>query len=182
MHARFERRRCCVTAALFLSFLAASCGGAKTSQAAAGARSAGAAQPAEAATTSNTCSLLTDKEIEQTVGNPVLKGQPYMDNATCKWDTEKREDTTVLLMVHRTDSLQAPILCKELRTTGGTGDRVQGLDVGSWKFEDHHFFKTGDFEGCGPKGFLSLQLNGAGNEESLKRATLTLAGKVAQRQ
>ena len=137
-----------------------------------------AAPPSENSATA--CDLISDSDIAAAVGNPVLKGAPD-GTGTCKWDTEKKEDTSALLIISRKGSLREPYLCDGLRKTGGT-ERVEGLDVATWKFSNAmKFFNSGDFEACGPKGFVSLSLNGKGDETHLKQATLAIVRQVVQR-
>ena len=107
----------------------------------------------------------------------MLAGQ-FVGAGSCSWDTEKRGDVSVLLIVHQKGSIREPILCEELRKGGG-GERVEGLDVATWKVSSTlGLFNSGEFEACGPKGFLSLQLNGERDEATLKKATLALVQLV----
>jgi hypothetical protein len=46
---------------------------------------------------------------------------------------------------------------------------------------DTAFSNSGEFEGCGPNGYLSLQLNGERDGATLKKATLALVQLVQQR-
>lgn len=100
----------------------------------------------------------------------------------CSWNTENPDDVSVLLIVQRKGSIREPYLCEDLRKSGGSGERVEGLDVASWKFSSTTgLFNSGEFEACGPKGFLSLQLNGKRDEATLKQATLAIVRQVLQR-
>ena len=82
----------------------------------------------------------------------------------------------------RTSCEYAPCLCPELRKGGGGGQRVEGLgDTAVWKYASSSLFNSGDLQACGPKGFLSLSLNGKRDEASLKPAALAIARHVFQR-
>jgi hypothetical protein len=136
--------------------------------------------PASSAPPASTCEILSQDQIASAVGNAVLAGQS-VGAGSCSWDTEKRGDVSVLLIVHRKGSIREPILCDELRKGGG-GERVEGLDVAKWKFGSAlGLFNSGEFEACGPKGFLSLQLNAERDEATLKKATLALVQLVLRR-
>ncbi len=140
---------------------------------------AAAAQPA-AASDAPACDLISQSDVAAAVGNPVLKGESQ-GTSTCKWDTEKKEETSALLIVNRKGSIREPYLCDDLRKRGGNMS-VEGLDVARWTFSNAmRFFNSGDFEGCGPKGFVSLSLNGQPDEAHLKQATLAIVGKVVQK-
>jgi hypothetical protein len=129
--------------------------------------------------TADTCGLVSQSEVTGAVGNPVLKGRPFTGSADCQWETEKPESVSVLLIVHKKGSLREPILCEELRKGSGSGERVEGLDVATWKFSNTlGLFNSGEFQACGPKAFLSLQLNGKRDEASLKQATLAIVRQV----
>ena len=136
------------------------------------------AQPA--ASDAPACDLISQSEVAAAVGNPVLKGVQD-GTSTCKWDTEKKEETSALLIISRKGSTREPYLCDGLRKQGGN-EQVEGLDVATWKFSNAmRFFNSGDFEGCGPKGFVSLSLNGQPGEPELKKATLAIVRQVVQR-
>lgn len=127
----------------------------------------------------NACALLTDTEVQEAVGNPVTPGAPFTGSADCEWETENPEDVSVLVIAHRTGSIRAPILCDDLRKKGAPSERVEGWEVASWKFSKAAgLFYSGELECCGPKGFVSLQLNGRRDEPELKRAALTMARKL----
>lgn len=133
--------------------------------------------------TADACAFLTESEIAEAVGNPVLKGQPYAGPEVCKWDTENPDHVSVLLTVRLSGSVRARVLCDELRKTGGEGGRIADLgDVAVWKFSNGGSFSSGDLETCGEEGFLALSLNGKAEEGKLKSATEALARKVRQRQ
>ncbi len=136
------------------------------------------AQPA--ASDAPACDLISQSEVAAAVGNPVLKGVQD-GTSTCKWDTDKKEETSALLIISRKGSMREPYLCDGLRKQGGN-EQVEGLDVATWKFSNAmKFFNSGDFEGCGPKGFVSLSLNGQPGEPELKKATLAIVRQVVQR-
>jgi hypothetical protein len=127
-----------------------------------------------------TCAILTPDQIASAVGNPVLPGQGA-GAGSCSWDTEKSGDVSVLLIVHQKGNIREPILCDELRKGGGS-ENVEGLDIAKWKFGSTlGLFNSGEFEGCGSKGFLSLQLNGERDEPTLKKATLAIVQLVLKR-
>ena len=87
----------------------------------------------------------------------------------------------MLLIVHRKGETREPYLCDDLRKSGGN-ERIEGLEVATWKFSNTvELFNSGEFEACGPKGFLSLQLNGERDEAKIKQATLTIVHHVLQR-
>lgn len=88
---------------------------------------------------------------------------------------------SALLIISHKGPMREPYLCDGLRKAGGN-ERVEGFDVATWKFSNAMaFFNTGDFEGCGPKGFVSLTLNGQGDEARLKQATLAIVRRVVQK-
>lgn len=118
------------------------------------------------------CALISQSDLEAAVGNKVSKGSRE-GAGTCDWDTENPADVSVLLIAHRKGDLREPYLCDDLRKTGGN-ETVEGLDVAIWKFSGNAFFNSGNFDGCGPKGFLSLQVSGKRDEAHLKQATLAL--------
>jgi hypothetical protein len=128
----------------------------------------------------DTCAILSQDQIAGAVGNAVLAGQAA-GAGSCSWSTEKRGDVTVLLIVHQKGSIREPILCEDVRKRGGS-ERVEGLDVATWKVSSTlGLFNSGEFEACGPKGFLSLQLNAERDEATLKKATLALVQLVLRR-
>ena len=145
-----------------------------------------AAPPGATATTSSgtveTCALLTEADIAEAVGNPVKKGQPFSGSSDCKWDTDTQGDVTVLLIVYRTGSIREQALCPELRKQGKAAGFENVADGSTWKFESvAGLFNSGEFEACGPKGFISLQLNGKRDEATLRQATTALVGKILSR-
>ena len=140
-----------------------------------------AAKPAEE-TTADTCAAIPQSEIEQAVGNAVLPGQPYAGPEVCQWDTESPDQVSVLLTIRAKGSLREETLCAGLRESGGDGEPISGLgDVAFWKFSAvGTMFNSGDLEACGPRGFVSISLNGKADEAKLKGAAVALAGKVIQ--
>lgn len=161
-----------------LAFTAAtlSCSSSEAPQTAGGST----AGPASSSTPANTCAILSQDQIAGAVGNAVLAGQA-VGAGSCSWDTEKRGDVSVLLIVHLKGSIREPILCEEVRKGGG-GEPVEGLDVARWKVSSAlGLFNSGEFEACGSKGFLSLQVNGERDEATLKKATLALVQLVLRR-
>jgi hypothetical protein len=164
----------CATLAFTAAMLG--CSSSEAPQSAGGAASG----PTSSSTPANTCAILSQDQIAGAVGNPVLPGQAA-GAGSCSWKTEKRGDVTVLLIFHEKGNIREPILCEELRKGGG-GERVEGLDVANWKFSSTlGLFNSGEFEACGPKGFLSLQLNAERDEATLKKATLALVQLVLKR-
>ena len=142
--------------------------------------------PGVAATTSSgtveTCALLTQAEIADAVGNPAKKGQPFSSSSDCKWDTDTQGDVTVLLIAYRTGSIREQALCPDIRKQGKAAGFENVADASTWKFGSViGLFNSGEFEACGPKGFISLQLNGKRDEAQLKQATATLVGKILAR-
>jgi hypothetical protein len=122
------------------------------------------------------CALISQSEVSAIVGNPVDKGEDQ-GGSTCKWDTPNPQDVSVLLIVHPKGDTSEPYLCLGLQDRGGE-ERLDGLDVASWKFSELGVFNSGDFEGCGPKGYLSLQLSGKREATQLKEAAFALAREV----
>jgi len=63
------------------------------------------------------------------------------------------------------------------------GQRVTGLgDIAVWKFSSEgSLFNSGNLESCGPKGYLSLTLQGKRDEPTLKQAAINLATRVIER-
>ena len=133
--------------------------------------------------TIDACALLSQAEIAAIVGNPVNAGEQYAGPEVCRWDTEKPEQVSVLLTVRAAGSVREQVLCPDLRAGKGSGAPLSGLgDVAYWEFSSAlSLFNSGDLEMCGPKGFLSLSLNGQRAEPALKEATLAIARKVLGR-
>jgi len=170
------------SAVLLFALAATGCGGANAPPEA-GKGTAGAAGGPARTGTADACALLSQSEIAEAVGNPVLKGQPFAGPEVCKWDTENPDHVSVLLTVRLKGSTREPYLCDELRKGGGGGERVEGLgDIAVWKFSSAaRLFNSGDLETCGGKGFLSLSLNGKRDEPALKQAVLAIARKALER-
>jgi hypothetical protein len=126
------------------------------------------------------CALMSQGDVAAAVGNPVAEGQ-HQGAGTCKWESVNRDDVGVLLIAHRKGEIREPYLCEPLLKDGGN-ERVEGLEVAKWDFSNTMgFFNTGEFEGCGPKGYISLQLNGRRDEARLKQATLAIVKQVLAR-
>lgn len=142
------------------------------------------AKPAAAAgatsDSAGSCALVSQSDVAAAVGNAVEKGE-QQGSATCKWDTANPEDVSVLLIVHRKGDTSEPYLCGDLRKKGGN-ERIEGLDVATWNFTTMGIFNSGNFDGCGPKGYLTLQLSGKRDEAQLKKATFAIAGDVLKHQ
>ncbi len=130
--------------------------------------------------TADPCALVSQRDVAAAVGNAVEKGQ-NQGGGTCKWDTPNTEDVSVLLIVHGKGDTSEPYLCGALRKNGGN-ERMEGLDVATWKFSTMGIFNSGDFEGCGPKGYLTLQLSGKRDDAQLKKATFAIAGEILKHQ
>jgi hypothetical protein len=137
-----------------------------------------AAEPASQATV-DACAALSQSEIEQAVGNPVLPGEPESGSETCDWGTENPDHVSVLLIVRPKGGIREETLCADLRQSK-EGERLSGLgEVAVWKFSAMGtMFNSGDLEACGPRGFVSISLNGKADEAKLKEAGLTLVRKV----
>lgn len=131
----------------------------------------------------NACVLLSDVEIEEAVGNPVLRGEEFAGPEVCRWGTEQPQLVSVLLMVRLPGSLREQILCSDLRQGGGTGERLEGVaGVALWRFGSVlSLFKSGELETCGAKGYISLSLDGERDEPALKAAALALFRAVEGR-
>ncbi len=169
-------------AALFSTALAVGCGGSNPKgETSSGTK--GASPTVIAGGTANACTLLTEGEIAEVVGNPVIKGQPFAGPEVCKWDTENPDHVSMLLTVRLAGSVREKILCAELRKSCESGGRIAGIgDVAVWKFSSMGTaFNSGDLETCGEKCYLSLSLNGKRDENALKEAALKLTQKVIQR-
>ncbi len=127
------------------------------------------------------CALISQGEVAAAVGNAVEKGEPQIGGA-CKWSAATSEDVDVLLIAHAKGNTFETSLCEGVRKNGGN-EKVEGLDVATWKFSKIVGpINSGELEGCGPKGFLSLQLNGKRDEAPLKKATLIIADRVLKQQ
>jgi hypothetical protein len=131
----------------------------------------------------DTCSLLSGKELADIVGNAVDNGRTFTSVEDCKWDTEDPSNVDVLLIAHTAGSIREQVLCSDLGKANNSGQRVTGLgDVAVWKFSSEgSLFNSGDLESCGPKGYVSLTLQGKRDEPTLKQAAINLATKVIER-
>jgi hypothetical protein len=141
--------------------------------------SAPAEESAASDTSGDACAALSQSEIEEAVGNPVLAGAPFAGPEVCDWDTENPDHVSVLLTVRPKGSTREEILCAGLRSSGGEGESLSGIgDVAFWKFSVGTMFNSGDLEACGPRGFVSISLNGKTDEAKLKQAAVALVGRV----
>jgi len=139
--------------------------------------------PAKETRSADACSLLTEREVAQVVGNAVDKGRTFASLEDCKWDTEDPSNVDVLLIAHAAGSIREQVLCADLGKADNSGQRVAGLgNIAVWKFsKEGSLFNSGNLEICGPKGFLSLTLQGKRDEPTLKNAAINLATKVIER-
>jgi hypothetical protein len=117
------------------------------------------------------------------VKNPVNAGTRQAGPGVCKWDTENPDHVSVLLQAHPRDSTYEQVLCPDLRKAASTADGLTGVgEVATWRFSRMGtMFNSGDLEACGPRGFVSLSLNGQQDEATLKAAAAALAALVLQR-
>lgn len=173
-------RREILSATLWLvAALACACGGSGGGSSSSSGEESAAGEPA-GETTADACAALPQSEIEQTVGNPVLKGEPYAGPEVCQWETENPDHVSVLLTIRPKGAIREETLCADLRQSGGEGERLSGLgDTAVWKFSAvGTMFNSGDLEACGPRGFVSISLNGKADEPKLKEAAVALVGRV----
>ena len=142
-----------------------------------------AATPNPSVSEIDACALLSQAEIAEAVGNPVLAGEEYAGPEVCRWDTEQPEQVSVLLTVRPAGSTREQVLCGDLRSSGGSGEPLSGLgDVAVWKFESVvSSFNDGEIETCGPKAYVDLSLSGQRDESVLKEAALAIVRKVLDR-
>ena len=159
------------------------CAGPATTESGSSAASTTAQSAPAAGSKANVCALLTESEIAEVVGNPVRKGvHPDIGAPDCKWDVDTQGDVTVLLIVYRTGSIQEQSLCPDLRKSGKASGFEGVADASTWKFGSvAGLFNSGEFESCGSKGFISLQLNGKRDEARLKQATAALMARILGR-
>lgn len=130
----------------------------------------------------NSCSLLSETEIGSAVGNDVNKGRNEASSDICKWDVEDVSQVDVLLIVREKGGIHEPVLCGDLRNKTSS-EQIPGLgDIAVWKFSrQDSMFNSGDLEVCGPKGYLSITLEGKRDEAFLKAAAMNLTQKILQR-
>lgn len=159
--------------------LACACGASDGGKSVSPGEESAAAEPA-GETTADACAALPQAEIERVVGNPVLKGEPYAGPEVCQWDTKNPDHVSVLLTIRPKGGIREETLCTDLRQPSGEGERLSGLgEVAVWKFSAvGTMFNSGDLEACGPRGFVSISLNGKADEPKLKEAAVALVGKV----
>ena len=128
------------------------------------------------------CGLLAESELADLLGNPVQKGQRASGGSDCKWDTEKRGDVTLLLIVHRAGSIREQVLCPDLRKQGKAAGFESFGDASTWKFESViGLFDSGEVEFCTSKAFVSMQLNGERDQATLKQKAVAVARKIVSR-
>ncbi len=168
-----------VVGLVLLTTTAIGCSGSAPQGAAGGVKAAAAASAT--ANSDDRCALISQSDVAAAVGNAVSKGEQEMGGG-CKWSAATVEDVDVLLIAHRKGNTFEPSLCKEVRNKAGN-EKVEGLEVATWKFS--HLvgpINSGELEGCGPRGYLSLTLNGKRDEAQLKKATLVIADRVLKQQ
>jgi hypothetical protein len=129
------------------------------------------------------CTLLSETQIGEVVGNPVVKGRNEAGATTCKWDAQNAGDVDVLLITGAPGSDREKYICPELRKTATSDPEFAGIgDTVTWKFGPvGSLFNSGDLELCSRKGFISLSLNGKRDEPVLKQAAIALARKIQER-
>ncbi len=175
--ARPRRLRLRKTLPFALTLAVAACG-----QSSAPPESGRESPPAAAPTTAGTadaCAMLSQSQLSQAVGNPVKAGEPFAGPEVCRWDTDDPDDVSVLLTVRLPGSVREQALCRNLRASGAKAAGFEdAADVSTWKFSSMSLFNSGDLESCGPKGFVSLSLNGKRDEGQLKQATLSILQTV----
>lgn len=177
-------------AVLAVLLLASACGGGD--EMAEKGNGAGAATKTEAASPKdvNSCELLTAKEIEVAVGNPVEPGTRGV--ATCSWVGPGLEDVNVTVnadtVALRAGSADAKTICAERRALdeqqGTPLKDVSGLGTRAW-----WWFKTSPAFGgadssltvCMSEGVLSVDLTGARDEATMQEAAEALARKALDR-
>ena len=137
----------------------------------------GTASPVDA------CTLLSEAQIGEIVGNPVVKGRNEQGTTTCKWDAKNAGDVDVLLITGAPGSDREKYICPELRKSATSDPAFAGVaDAVTWKFGPvGSLFNSGDLELCGRKGFISLSLNGKRDEATLKQAAITLARRIQEK-
>jgi len=159
------------------------CGGDDSNQRRVGETKKSGSPTVTATGAGDTCSLLSEAEVADIVGNTVSKGRPFAGPADCKWDTEDPSNVDVLLIAHAAGSIREQVLCSDVGKADNGGQRVAGLgDIAVWKLTtEGSLFNSGELEICGPKGFVSLTLDGKRNEATLKEAAIAIARKVIER-
>jgi hypothetical protein len=137
-------------------------------------------QPVAETKIENSCSLLSETEIADVVGNSVEKGQVEGNSDVCKWRTEDPRNVDVLLIFRDKGSTREQVLCDDVRSS--SVEHLPGLgDAAIWKFSRSGLFNSGDLEVCGPKGYLNITLQGQRDETTLKAAAVNLTQKILQR-
>ena len=157
------------------------CGGSGTTEPPA-ATGAGSAPGKTTGGTADACGLLPQSDVAESVGNQVKTGAAFAGPEVCKWDVDTQGDVTVLLTVRLPGSIREQTLCPDIRKSGKAAGFEALADGSTWKFESvMGLFSSGDFESCGPKGYVGLMLNGKRDEAKLKQATAALLSKVLAR-
>ncbi len=161
-----------------LALAVTGCGGSEAPQPATENAKAAAATTGGSA---DACAMLSQDQVSGAVGNAVQPGEPFAGPEVCRWDTADPAQVSVLLTVRLPGSIREQALCRGLRDSGGKAPGFEEIaDVSTWKFSSMSLFNSGDFEGCGPKGFVSLSLSGKRDEGQLKQSTLTILRAVLQ--
>lgn len=168
-----------------LALIAASlhCGGSATTESGSGAAAPAPQTGTATSSRTNLCALLTENEVAEAVGNPVQKGvNPDIGAPDCKWDVDTQGDIAVLLIVYRPGSIQEQSLCPDIRKSGKAPGFEGVADASTWEFASViGLFNSGLLQSCGPKGYISTQLNAKRDEARLKQATVALMGKILAR-
>jgi hypothetical protein len=143
----------------------------------------GSSGAAPGSAVADACTLLSETQIGEIVGNPVIKGRNEAGPTTCKWDAQNAGDVDVLLITGAPGSDREKYICPELRKSATTDPAFAGIgEAVTWKFGAvGSLFNSGDLELCGSKGFISLSLNGKRDEAALKQAAIALARKIQER-
>ena len=142
--------------------------------------SSGAAPGSAAA---DACALLTEQQIGDIIGSPVVKGRNETGPTTCKWDPQNAGEVDVLLITGAPGSDREKYICPGLRKTATADPEFAGIgETVTWKFSAvASLFNSGDLELCGRKGYISLSLNGKRDEPALKQAAISLARTIQER-
>lgn len=145
--------------------------------------SPGSAGAAPGSAPADACTLLSEAQIGEIVGNPVLPGRNEAGATTCKWDAKNAGEVDVLLITGAPGSDREKYICPELRKKASADPEFSGLgEAVSWKFSPvGSLFNAGDLELCGRRGYINLSLNGKRDEAALKLAAVALARKIQER-
>jgi hypothetical protein len=116
------------------------------------------------------------------VGTPAPAGPEFAGPEVCRWSKDEPPITSLLVTVRPAGSLREQVLCGDLGQGSARGNASKAWPTSPWRFSNViGLFNSGELETCGPRGYISLTLNGERDEATLKEATLTLFGKVASR-